>query len=42
MKRPGHQPATTKAGTRLDPDYERGLAEEAEAGFDPSHPPRCP
>ena len=35
MKR-SDEPATTKAGTRLDPDYERRLAEEAEAGLDPA------
>jgi Ribbon-helix-helix protein, copG family len=29
-------PAVTKAGTRLDSDYERRLADEAEAGFDPA------
>jgi Ribbon-helix-helix protein, copG family len=29
--------STTKAGTRLDPDYERQLGAEAEAGFDPAH-----
>ena len=28
--------ATTKAGSRLDPDYERRLADEAEAGFEPA------
>ena len=36
VKRPGDEPAITKAGTRLDPDYEQRLAEEAEAGFDPA------
>jgi predicted transcriptional regulator len=30
------KPVTTKAGTRLDPEVERRLAEEAEAGFDPA------
>jgi hypothetical protein len=34
--RPGDEPAVITAGTRLDPDYERRLAAEAEAGFDPS------
>jgi hypothetical protein len=29
-------PAATKAGTRLDPDYEQRLSAEAEAGFDPA------
>jgi hypothetical protein len=29
-------PTITKAGTRAEPDYERRLAEEAEAGFDPA------
>jgi hypothetical protein len=36
VERSGDQPAITKAGTRLDPDYERRLAAEAEAGFDPA------
>ena len=36
VKRTGDEPAITKAGTRLDPDYERRLTTEAEAGFDPS------
>lgn len=36
VKRPGDEPAISKAGTRLDPDYEQRLAEEAEAGFDPA------
>ena len=36
VKRSGKEPAITKAGTRLDPDYERQLAAEAEAGFDPA------
>jgi hypothetical protein len=36
VKRPGTEPATTKAGTPLDPDYEQRLAEEAESGFDPA------
>jgi hypothetical protein len=36
VKQPSERRATTKAGTRLDPDYERRLAEEAEAGFDPA------
>ena len=44
--RPGDQPAVTKADTRLDPDYEQGLADEAETGFDPPTLPRrhfgCP
>lgn len=35
VKRP-EEPATTKAGGRLDPDYEQRLADEAEAGFDPA------
>jgi hypothetical protein len=36
VKRSGDEPAITKAGTHLDPDYERRLADEAEAGFDPA------
>ena len=36
VKRSSSEPATTKAGTRLDPDYVRRLADEAEAGFDPA------
>ena len=28
------EPTITKAGARAEPDYERRLAEEAEAGFD--------
>ena len=36
VKPTGDEPATTKAGTRLDPDYEQRLASEAEAGFDPA------
>jgi hypothetical protein len=37
VKRMGVQAATTtKAGTRLDADYEQQLAAEAEAGFDPA------
>ena len=35
VDRPGDQPSATKAGTRLDPDYEQRLADEAETGFDP-------
>jgi len=35
VKRTGKVP-TTKAGTRLDPDYEKRLADEAEAGFEPA------
>ena len=36
-ERPGNEPAITKAGTRLDPDYEQRLAaDQAEAGFDPA------
>jgi hypothetical protein len=30
------EPVVTKAGVRLDPDYEQRLAAEAEAGFDPA------
>ena len=33
-KRSEARPMTTKAGTRLDADYEQRLAEEAERGFD--------
>ncbi len=36
VKRPEREPEVTKAGSRLDPDYERRLTEEAEAGFDPA------
>ena len=36
VNRPGTERVTTKAGTPLDPDYERRLADEAEAGFDPA------
>jgi hypothetical protein len=36
VKRTGDEPAITKAGTRPDPDYERRLTADAEAGFDPS------
>jgi hypothetical protein len=36
VERQGDEPAVTKAGNRLDPDYERRLAAEAEAGFDPA------
>ena len=36
VKPTGDEPAITKAGTRLDPDYEQRLAAEAEAGFDPA------
>lgn len=36
VKRTGDEPAVTKAGTRLDPDYERRLTVDAEAGFDPA------
>jgi predicted transcriptional regulator len=35
VKRGGGEPLTTKAGTRLDPEVERRLTEEAEVGFDP-------
>ena len=30
------EPTVTKSETRLDPEYEQRLAEEAEAGFDPA------
>ena len=33
--------AITKAGARLDADYEQRLADEAEAGFDPATLTRC-
>ena len=36
VKRGGGKPLTTKAGTRLDPEVEERLAEEAESGFDPA------
>jgi predicted transcriptional regulator len=36
VKRGGGKPLTTKAGTRLDPEVEKRLTDEAEAGFDPS------
>ena len=36
VKRTSDERAITKAGTRLDPDYERQLTADAEAGFDPS------
>jgi len=36
VKRSGATPATTTAGTTLDPGYEQRLAAEAEAGFDPA------
>ena len=36
VKRTGDEPAKTKAGTRVDPDYEQRLADEAEAGFAPA------
>ena len=36
MKRAGGKAPTSKAGTRLDPGYEQGLAAAAEAGFDPA------
>lgn len=36
VKPTGEELAITKAGTRLDPDYEKRLAAEAEAGFDPA------
>jgi predicted transcriptional regulator len=36
VKRGGGKPLTMKAGTRLDPEVEKRLAEEAEAGFDPA------
>ena len=42
VKRTGTTPATTKAGTTLDPDYERRLTAEAEAGFDPATLARRP
>jgi hypothetical protein len=31
------EPSTTKAGTRLDAEYERQLSAEAEVGFDPAN-----
>jgi hypothetical protein len=36
VKRSVQEPEVTKAGTRLDADYEQRLADEAEIGFDPS------
>ena len=42
VKRTGTTPATTKAGTTLDSDYERRLLAEAEAGFDPAALARRP
>jgi flagellar biosynthesis/type III secretory pathway M-ring protein FliF/YscJ len=36
VKRGGGKPLTTKAATRPDPEVEKRLAEEAEAGFDPA------
>jgi hypothetical protein len=36
VKRTGTEPAITKAGTPLDPDYEQQLTDEAETGFDPA------
>jgi hypothetical protein len=36
VRPPGNEPAITKAGTRLDSDYEQRLADEAETGFDPA------
>ena len=36
VKRGGGKPLTTKAGTRLDAEVEKRLADEAEAGFDPA------
>jgi hypothetical protein len=36
VRRPAGEAEVTKAGTRLDPDYEQRLTEEAEAGFDPA------
>jgi hypothetical protein len=36
VERPSDEPTITKAGTRLDPDDEQRLADEAEAGFDPA------
>ena len=36
VKRSGGEPTITKAGSRLDPAYERRLADEAEAGFGPA------
>src|SRR6266511_1057197 len=42
VKRTGTTPATTKAGNTVDPDYERRLTAEAEAGFDPATLARRP
>jgi hypothetical protein len=42
LKRTGTTPATTKAGNTLDPDHERRLTAEAEAGFDPATLARRP
>jgi predicted transcriptional regulator len=36
VKRGGGKPLVTKAGTRLDSEVEKRLADEAETGFDPS------
>ena len=36
VKGAGGKPPTTKTGKRLDPEYEKQLAAEAEAGFDPA------
>ena len=36
VRRSAEEPVITKAGTRLDRDYEQRLAAEAEAGFDPA------
>jgi predicted transcriptional regulator len=36
VNRSGDEPAISKGGTRLDPEYERRLSDEAEAGFDPA------
>ena len=35
VKKSRGEGVTTRAGSKLTPDYERQLAEEAEAGFDP-------
>jgi hypothetical protein len=36
VKRAESKPPTSKAGTRLDAEYEKKLTSEAEAGFDPA------
>lgn len=36
VKPTGDTPATTEAGTQLDPAYEQRLTAEAEAGLDPT------